>query len=137
MQLALTGTYMIFVSSKMTGKTQPLARGAWAGKSGATVWKSRNIPISSKWAALILILYPGELDIRPRASRHVCAGRRKCLRPGFHRGEHSSTAPPKCFTGTCFTKTKFSNRTYNFEHADVDRIRERNSNSAEAECQLC
>jgi len=39
--------------SRMTGNRQRLAHGAWVGKCGAMAWKSRNSPISSKWAAMI------------------------------------------------------------------------------------
>ena len=38
--------------SRMTGKARRLAPGAWAGKSGATAWKCRSSPISSRSAGM-------------------------------------------------------------------------------------
>ena len=38
--------------SRMTGKAPRWAPGAWAGRSGATAWKSASSPISSRSAAM-------------------------------------------------------------------------------------
>ena len=53
---ALTRWRMIFALSKMIGKARLWALGGLAGKCGATAWKCRNLPISSKSAALIVSL---------------------------------------------------------------------------------
>ncbi len=38
--------------SRMTGKAPPSAHGVWDGRSGATAWKCRSSPISSRSAAM-------------------------------------------------------------------------------------
>ena len=38
--------------SRMTGKARPWAPGAWAGRSGATGWRSASSPISSRSAGM-------------------------------------------------------------------------------------
>jgi hypothetical protein len=48
---ASTRCCTISASSRTTGKARPSAPGAWAGRSGATAWRSASSPISSRSAA--------------------------------------------------------------------------------------
>ena len=95
------------------GKPDARAPGAWAGRSGATAWRSASSPISSRSAASPSTLPELRDDLRPRAAGDVCAGRRERLRPRFQRRAASRY-------GDVFLRAEREYSAYNFEHADTD-----------------
>ncbi len=63
---------MTSASSRTIGKARRSAPGGSAGKSGATAWKSRSSPTSSRWAASIAFPSPASSPTASSASPCMC-----------------------------------------------------------------
>jgi glycyl-tRNA synthetase alpha chain len=105
----------------------PWAPGAWAGKSGATAWKSPSSPISSRWAASIAA--PSRASSPTGSSaRHVHQNKDSVYDLAFNDAGVTY--------GDVFLKTSGKLSAYNFEVADTDMLFDQFRKAA-AECENC
>ncbi len=96
---ASTATSMTSASSRTTGSRLRWARGAWAGRSGSTGWRSPSTPISSRPAASRWTRCPSSTPTVWSASSCTC---RASKRSGRSTG--TATAP----TATCSSSPRSS-----------------------------
>ena len=117
-------------SSRTTGKARRSAPGGSAGNAGATAWRCRSSPISSRSPASNARRSSGELTYGLERLAMLCAGRRQ------HHATSISTAAKttsKVTYGDVFLQAEQEYSRHNFEFADTDMLFEQ-FRMAEAAC---
>ena len=99
---------------RTTGNPRPSARGAWAGRSGSTAWRSPSSPISSRWAAS---------SSHPITSRSPTASRESSCTFRTWITSATSNGTTRVLYGDIYLEPEREYSTYNFEEADKAMLR--------------